>query len=344
MAKSKQTAIIISFGLSAAVLVYLLSQLEWRLFVQELGRVNYTLVPVLIGIFVTSSWIRAIRWRYLLPTGMEVSTTKLFSAVCLGTLASCVLPLRAGEFVRPWVLSRGKKVSFPLAFSSVVIERVFDVFVMLSLFAYALNGIENPPVWASVCVKGLAIISAAIVLVMLVAYFRGDAVNSLLNSFVNATLQARFPSLAEKIKAVSVELIRGLKTISSAKELLFTIMWSFVLWLSVSVYYYLGLLCFGLTPDFNVGNVVNVFVALAVAAPSAPGFVGTFQFGCDAALNGIYGYTHELSLAYSVILHSLQLLSTVFLGFFMLRYEGLRFRSLQSSQTQPLEAAPSFNT
>jgi len=225
-----------------------------------------------------------------------------------------------------------------------VIERVFDVLVMLSLFAYALNGIQGAPAWAAVCVRGLSVIAGLIVCIMLVAYFRGEMVSRLINRVVDAALAERMPKLAERVREMSSEFILGLKTISSAKELAWTIFWSWALWLSVSVYYYLGLVGFGMESGFNASNVVNVFIALAVAAPSAPGFLGTFQLGCDAALSGVYGYAHELALAYSVVLHFLQLLSTVFLGFLMLRYEGLRFRSLQSGQDQALQAVHDLHT
>ena len=53
--------------------------------------------------------------------------------------------------------------------------------------------------------------------------------------------------------------------------------------------YQVALWMFGEFPSFWVGTMINVMLALAVAAPSAPGFIGTYQFGCVVALTYIYG-------------------------------------------------------
>lgn len=318
------------FALSLGVLGYLLSQLEWHLFISELKRVNWAYLPVLIVLYVLSFWIRATRWRYLLPSGLQVSTTKLFSACILGMLASCVLPLRAGEFVRPWVLSRSKQVTFSLSFSSVVTERVFDVLTMLTLFFLTLHTIQNPPAWAPICAKSLATIAGGILAVMLCAYFQGARVLRFIELCISSTVSRIAPSFGAKLTEIAAEFVQGLKSIASFGELLMVILLSFALWLEFAGVYYVGLLSFGITPSIWEANAVNVFVALAIAIPSAPGFLGTFQIGCLAALHEVYQHSEEFALAYSVVLHSFQLICTVIFGFFMLHYEGLSFRELKS--------------
>jgi uncharacterized protein (TIRG00374 family) len=329
LANKTNIGVLIGFSLSGIILLYLLSQLEWPLFLQELGRVDWRYLPLIAVLFLFSFWIRAARWRYLLPSGLEVSTLKLFNACILGMLATCVLPLRAGEFVRPWVLSRGKKVSFSLAFSSVVTERVFDVLAMLTLFICTLSTIENPPAWAPNCAKSLATLAGAILLVMITAYFRADWVLAFSRRCIDLTVARFSPAGAEKLQGIAAEFIQGLKSISSFGELLMVLILSFVLWLEFSGVYYIGLLIFGLTPDWWQAHALNVFVALAVAVPSAPGFLGTFQIGCLAALHQIYHYSKELALAYSVVMHSMQIILSVVAGFVMLQYEGLSFRQLK---------------
>ena len=54
-------------------------------------------------------WLRAVRWRLFIQTDADLPTDSLFSATMIGFMANNVLPLRLGEFVRPWALSRREK-------------------------------------------------------------------------------------------------------------------------------------------------------------------------------------------------------------------------------------------
>jgi len=337
MKKSAHFGVLIGFALSGAILIYLLAQLEWGTFLSELGKLNTIWIPFLVLTIIGANWIRAIRWHYLLPSDAGISRMKLFSGVNLGTLATCVLPLRAGEFIRPWVISRSKKVSFPCAFSSVVTERVFDILAMLTLFIATLGGIDNPPPWATVCAKALGGIAAAVLALMLVAYFQGDLTRRIAANVIDFFLKTRAPRAAAKLIEIANEFVSGLSAISSFRELLLILFWSYALWLSMSCYYYMGIRAFGSDLGFTAANAVNVCIALAVAAPSAPGFIGTFQIGCLAALHQIYGESSEFALAYSVVLHSVQMITAVSLGFWMLHFEGMTFSQLRTRE-QPASA------
>ena len=269
------------------------------------------------------------RWRFLLPKSGEYSTKTLFNACVIGNLASYALPLRAGEFVRPWVLSRKKQVSFTAAFASVVTERVFDVMTMLSLLGICLSQIENPPALITIGAKLLSVVAGIILAMMCVAYFRADFLLQLCSSICNVLFK-KLPSLSEKIQGIAREFVQGLRAISSFKDVLAVIFWSYALWLEFALIYHSMMLAFGESPSLWVAQVINVIVALAVAAPSAPGFLGTFQFGCVTALSGIYKYSQEFAVAYSIFAHATQVIFTVIIGIFALRSEGLRFGELKN--------------
>lgn len=331
-AKTKKN-LAIAFGLiiSVLMLLVLFYHIQWDLFLIQLKKINYFYTPVLIALFIISFIFRAIRWRYLLPSTSNFSILKLFSACILGMMATCILPLRAGEFVRPWVLSKNSNVSFSMAFSTVVTERVFDVLAMLTLLAISLNKIENPPALVAVGAKTLGIIAFTILIIMIFSYFKANSVINLAERILGFIFKAKNNFIAEKILGILREFILGLRCISSFKELLIIIFWSYLMWILFSFFYYLVIRSFGVDATLIMGNTVNVFVALAIAAPSAPGFIGTFQVGCVAALTTIYGLDKEFALAYSVFAHSLQYIMSIVLGLIMLNYEGLKFRELSKS-------------
>ncbi|MGA1531013.1 MAG: hypothetical protein ACO398_09770, partial [Kiritimatiellia bacterium] len=88
---------------------------------------------------------------------------------------------------------------------------------------------------------------------------------------------------------------------------------------------------FGIYPSWWVGMMLNVMIALAVAAPSAPGFVGTFQVGCIVALSTIYGYSKEFAMAYSMIAHVFQMALIVVAGIVVLQLRGMKFSQLRKT-------------
>ncbi|RMD86131.1 MAG: hypothetical protein D6808_03965, partial [Candidatus Dadabacteria bacterium] len=97
--KSKFFHSMLGWGISLAILAYLFSVLDWRIVIEELSHLNYLyLIPITIAFFGNFA-LRAVRWRYLLPEGQNLSFSLLFDSLMIGNLATFILPLRAGEFI-----------------------------------------------------------------------------------------------------------------------------------------------------------------------------------------------------------------------------------------------------
>ncbi|MCB0324813.1 MAG: flippase-like domain-containing protein [Bdellovibrionales bacterium] len=328
------TGILAGVAISAAILVFLALQIEWSVFLAQFGRLQITYIPLLIALFYITFWIRGVRWRYLLPSNLEVSTKELYDVTLVGFFASCVLPLRAGELVRPWVLSLRQPVRFPVGLSSVVTERVFDVLTILALLALALPDAGEAHQLVTVGAKALAVLAAGILAVMLAAYFCAERLLGFARKVLSIVLRGKHDQLQEKLLYIADDVVAGLRAVSSVRELLLVLFWSLALWLTIAALYQVGLWTFGEFPPFSVGVSVTVLIALAVAAPSAPGFLGTFQVGCTAALSWMFGYPEEFALAYSVVLHAYQLLLMLLSGALILRRFGFSLRSLRARSAE----------
>lgn len=328
----KNAAVFLGVAISAIILGVLLYSVEWAVFWKTLGQADSAYIPLLVALIFFSFWIRALRWRYLLPSGTDFSTFRLFEAIIIGFFATCILPLRAGEFVRPLVLSRWQPVSFSLAFATVVTERVFDVLALMALLGLWLSQIDQAPALVVVGARALGVLALCILLVMIFSYFKSQAMLKLVRWILDRLGIANAkPQLSERLVVLIEEFLNGLRAISSYRELGLVIFWSLFLWFEMALMYQVGMWIFGEFPPFWVGVAITAMIALAVAAPSAPGFLGTFQAGCVVALSWIYGYSEAFAVAYSVLLHAFQIFFLVILGLLILRFEGLVFRDLRSS-------------
>jgi hypothetical protein len=71
----------------------------------------------------------------------------------------------------------------------------------------------------------------------------------------------------------------------------------------------------------------NVFVALAVAAPSAPGFFGVFHFACREAL-GLFGVSRPVAVAYGTVVHLTYWIPVTLIGSVIAAQSGARLGEL----------------
>jgi uncharacterized protein (TIRG00374 family) len=89
------------------------------------------LLPAVLLVALTFLF-RAMRWRYLISSIKEVKTLRLFSPLMVGFMGN-VLPARAGEFIRAYLLGKKENVSFSASFATIFVERLMDMLIFLLL-------------------------------------------------------------------------------------------------------------------------------------------------------------------------------------------------------------------
>ena len=312
--------------LVVGLLVLLLRQVDWAQVRSSFSQVDLRYVPLLVALVALNFLIRSWRWRYLLIGGESMSLRSLVDATTAGFMASFLLPFRAGEVARPWVLTRWESIRFGSAAASIVVERVVDAVVIVGFLAIGAGWIHEAPEWLGAGATLLGVIAVAGLALMLVAYFFSRSFSKFSRRVVSIVF---FPNFLSRLRAALYHLIdgflEGLKAISSGRQLLIVLISSVVLWLEMALFYQACLWTTGIALGPLAGLMVMVLVALAVAAPGPPGFLGTFQIGCLAAL-GLFGVTREQGLSYAVFAHVLQAACIIPAGLWILHRRGLRLR------------------
>ncbi len=322
---------VISLLVSLAIVVYLFAKLDWGEVWTQLQAVNPWFLAVLpLGFFVMF-YLRALRWRLILPNREQLSMRALFDATILGFFASTVLPLRAGEIIRPWLLSRWQPVSFSASLASILIERLSDAVCMLGLLMLCLTQMNEVPQLVLVAAQALGGLTGILIIVVLISYILPAKTERFFHTCCNLTLGRFSPAGSSKINEMITEYFIGVRVISTPGQLFMVMFYSLLMWLVVALWYQVLLWGFGIYPSWWVGMMLNVMIALAVAAPSAPGFVGTFQVGCIVALSTIYGYSKEFAMAYSMIAHVFQMALIVVAGIVVLQLRGMKFSQLRKT-------------
>ena len=74
--------------------------------------VNYWWIVASLPVYYAGLWVRTIRWQYLLRPVKRVSTIRLYPVVIVGLMANNLIPARAGELARAYVLGQRARRRF----------------------------------------------------------------------------------------------------------------------------------------------------------------------------------------------------------------------------------------
>jgi uncharacterized protein (TIRG00374 family) len=321
----------VGVALPVAAIAYTVHDVDLREVASHIGDANPWLVAAMVPLHVLALWMRAVRWRWLarslsaepLPLG------PLFRATALGFMAINVLPFRLGELARPWLLGRETEVRGSAALGTLVLERAID-FTAVSIMGGILLFLHTKamPGWVR---SGAAIFAVfTLIPVGAIVALRIDEAGSLR---LLARMLRPFPEGArERVMDLVTEVCRGLaglRGFHATAQVLFqtAILWGIVL----PAPFLLGLYAFDIQMEPRkialATFTTNIFVALAVAAPSAPGFFGVFHFACREALH-LFGISRAVAVAYGTLVHITYWLPVTVIGGIVAAQTGARLAEI----------------
>lgn len=252
--------------------------------------------------------IRALRFGVILSPFCSLRARTLWDLLNIWAAANMIMPARLGELVRPYLLQQ-KGASFSSVFGAVIVERFFDLSGLLLLLGAVLW--KTPKAPEKFSFFGEILLICLIVGYMLVLLILTKKDKALL------VLHKIFSILPHKaatfMGGVSDKLIDGLGIMASPKQALIIFSYSIVLWLLFSTTTYLFMLAFSINAPFLVAVTIQVFIALGVALPSAPGFIGTFHAAGRYAL-ALFGIGAIVAVSFATVYHLFSLVVSIGLG------------------------------
>ncbi len=261
--------------------------------------------------------VRAYRWQLLLAQVASVPVSVCFSATLIGFMGNNILPLRAGELLRLYALARLGPVSMSYALATGTLDRVFDMLLVSLFLALSLPLIPALEGYSATN----ALFLSLIVILLGSAWWlvQGD----------NARWVRRVP---QRIQPRVEEFLDSLQVLRSGSLFLKALAISTVIWGGLVIYFWLLLHACAFSLPMEAALVVMLLLAVGVALPAAPGFIGVFQYAVVLALS-FFSVPKEAALSFSIVAHLAQYVPVTLGGLFLLLRSGL---SLWPSQF-PLE-------
>ena len=321
--------------LSIALLAWAMRGVSFTEVGSHLARAR--LGPLALAIFVATGTfaIRAIRWGSLLRTdaGAKVSWRALWHGTTIGFMANNVLPLRAGELVRCYAVTRLDRVRLTAAFSSIAVERAFDGLTIIGLLVYALfaAGLPRDVAIGGVRLEDVATRAGVLCLLLLAGGLFVVLFPVLSERIVRALLP--FPRLADRIVALIEGLRHGFGALRSPGRLAAATAWSVVHWLVNAWAFYIGFGAFDIHVGFAGAVLLQSLLAFGVAVPQAPGYFGVFELVAVKAL-GLFGVPPDTAIAYGAAYHITTMAPVTLIGLWSLARTGLHLRDATAGEAR----------
>lgn len=312
---------------SAAVAVLLLwfsfRDVEWASFAAVLKECHWGYVALSMAAGSFAFLLRALRWRRLLmPIDESISTLTTFNGVNIGMISNFVFP-RIGEFVRCGVITRRsapadpehpdkKKASYDKVLGTVVLERSWELLVMLLLLAVVViagfkrfGGFFVEQIWNPMAqrldfsiwwIVALLVAVCAAGLWLLWRYRESNAFCSKVWGIFKGILQG-FASCLKMDK----------------KWLFFA--YTACIWLT---YWLMAASTVWAAPFLEHLDIIDaLFLSLVGGigfAVPVPGGIGAFHFVISLALSMVYGIPMEMGIVYATLSHTSQAITQIFFG------------------------------
>jgi uncharacterized protein (TIRG00374 family) len=310
---------LISLLISGLAIWLVLRQVELSQFVSNLSKISFSTFIFASLVFLLSYLFRVYCWLVLLK--YETTYKDAFFAMGVGYLLNNVLPFRLGEFGRAILLGNRTKLSTLEVLSSVVVERIFDIFLaaifMLSMLPRIVNDEFD---------QGFVFILAALSTVVIVILYMAARFRQVINQWMLAWGE-RSEFVKIRVAPRSTQMLEGLSILTNPKYFALAFGSLTISWL---IAFSQNLITFrSLSPQAPFWWMIFTLSAGAFgnALPSAPAGIGVFE-GVMVAAFSVLGVDPGVALTQAVVVHFISFFYTSIFGFIGLHLQGEAFASL----------------
>lgn len=317
--------------LAAALLALFLRNTDFRVVGAEMARARLDLVVLAVVVTGLTYVLRAMRWQYLLQPIGRVRLSVALKTTIIGFGASALLPARAGELLRPYLLARKEGLSATATFATIIVERLLDTITVVLLFASYLlvfdTGMATADATTFRQVKlGGAAAAGVCVVVLVVLFFLGGHPGTLdrLTLGLTKVLPARLSDRAAKLVHTFAE---GLTIVRQPRRLATAIALSVPLWLSIAFGIWLVTRAFHIAMPFTGAFVIVALLVVGVAVPT-PGAVGGFHYFYRLGATAFFAAPNDRAVGAALVLHAVSFVPVAIAGLVLLAQEGLSLSRL----------------
>lgn len=322
-----------SVWLSLILGALFLSLAFWGMDFTALGKAlegaNYLWLVPAYGVMFGLTCLRSWRLQFILRRTRYLPFWQLFVVNAIGFAAINLLPARLGEFMRPYLLLERNDVPLGAGLASILVERLFDFLAMVVMVFCVALFVDLPSDSVTVFGKTLPIIDVGRQLAIFLALPSLAFVAALflfekyMTHLMEKVARALLPTaIAHKVIGLIGSFLLAMGQIRDPRVALGIAGWTLAIWLFNPLAQLSILHAFGIDLGYQGAVAILACTLMGLLIPAPPGFAGNFEAFTLAGLL-LFGITGEGALAYALVGHSVQFLSTVGFGLICLWKVGI---------------------
>lgn len=270
------------------------------------GTRSILLLVTSVGCYAAATVVRGLRWHLILNlAGIQHRAVDAFALIPVGTMGNNVLPARAGEFLRLFLLKGRSSANRREIFGSIIAERVLDAYTLVVLFAVMTAiGIAGAPTGRRSALLTVAALAASV--------------------FGAGTLIAlRRRGKLERFANIARPFLRATRLLIRTRGVALALATS-VIWLLEGLVYWLVARALELPVTYIDGVYLVVLASLAAMVPAGPGFIGTVDAAIIFGLGAI-AIKGGQALSFAILIRFVVFVPITVAGFLLMlfNYGGL---------------------
>lgn len=281
-----------------------------------LTRANGGYILLALGSVAVNILAKGLRWKILLgEAGRRMPFVRLLASLVVGQMLNLLLPARAGDISRAYVVGRlGPGPLFVVG--TIVLEKLLDMILYATLFVLLLVLIPLPD-WLGNSATAVALVTCVAVVVVAAVTFSRDALTRLLERYAERLPSRMRGRLVDRIRSV----LASLDVLRSRPDVLKLLGCSILIWATALLNNQLVLLALHMSLPLTASLLVLVVLQAGISLPSLPGNLGIFEYLCVLALS-IFGVEQAQALSYGVLLHGVTMLPMLIAGLLLFWWLG----------------------
>jgi uncharacterized protein (TIRG00374 family) len=323
MTLSKLLKIFFSLAIAIIFLWLTFSKIDLRKIYIELLNAEPQFVLLALFCFLIGYAIRIERWRQMLLS----KNNNLSWQNCAGPFISCVVinnlvPLRAGDILRTFAFNKRLHINIGVATTTLLNERLLDLLMLLSFLGVALLKFNLN--FSSIYGFGGASFLFIGILLLTILFFP-EAFTPILIKFGDF-MEMNFKTIGARFNKEVIGAIETLRHLSDHKIVAKLIFLSALAWLFEGLVFWFSALALMSIEHAYASWLAFPVATLATLIPSAPGYIGTFDFFVSNSMT-LLGNEYGASVAYAILVHVLLWLPITAIGIVYMLINPIKFKN-----------------
>jgi len=301
----------LSLVVGAVCVVYAVHGMDGHAVLGALRALAPSAVALYLGTMVVTHLCRTLRWEYLLRAlGISLPFRRLLPISSVGFMAILALPVRLGEFVRPYLVARERDVRMSTMVGAVAVERIVDGLLISILFfgAYLASAgdLFSSQLRAAAWLSLVGFLGLTTFLILAQLWTDRTIAIALRLTLVQWLAPTRAPAVDEKLRA----LISGFRALADRRNFSIFLIQSAIYWASNGVGMWILARHMNLPISLGAAFVIMAFTGVVLTLPNSPGLVGQFHAAIKMGLTAFVpaAVVNSSGMAYAIVLHGIQTL------------------------------------